>query len=308
MYYFIVNETSGSGRGAHVWKSVKQRLDQEGITYEYAITKRGGHGRELAADYSSREDADIRLVVLGGDGTINEVLNGITDYRKVRFGVIPVGSANDFVTGAALEQDPQKALDRILAGKGDKHFDLGEAILPDGNRRVFGISAGIGMDAIVCKKALTSPLKKALNKIGMGQLTYVLLTLATLLDMERVPFSITMETKTGTVHKEIPGVIFLAAMNVPIEGGGVAMAPHASWHDGYLTACSAFGFNRLNGIGALLKILSKKHEHAKGFLVEDFTTMHITSKKPMVVHTDGEYAGDHMEVTFRVMPKVLRML
>ena len=86
------------------------------------------------------------------------------------------------------------------------------------------------------------------------------------------------------------------------------MAPHASWHDGYLTACSAFGFNRLNGIGALIKIITKRHEKAKGFLVSDFTTLEVSSKKPMVVHTDGEYVGDHDSITFRVLPKVLRML
>ncbi|MBQ2533129.1 MAG: diacylglycerol kinase family lipid kinase, partial [Lachnospiraceae bacterium] len=112
----------------------------------------------------------------------------------------------------------------------------------------------------------------------------------------------------STVDREIPGVIFLAAMNVPIEGGGVPMAPHASCHDGFLTACSAFGFNRLNGLGALVKILTKRHEKKKGFLVEDFQELEIHSKKPMVIHTDGEYAGDHMQVTFRVLPKILRML
>ena len=309
MFYFIVNKSSGSGRGASVWAELQQILDGQEIPYQYFLTKRQHHATELASEISSMKDDDIRIVVLGGDGTINEVLNGITDFSRIRLGVIPVGSGNDFVTGANLEKDPVKALERILSGNGNKHFDLGEAILPDGTKRIFGISAGIGMDAIVCKKALTSPLKKVLNQIGLGKLTYVLLTLATLMDMERVPFHICMKKKDGsTMDREIPGVIFLAAMNVPIEGGGVPMAPHASCHDGFLTACSAFGFNRLNGLGALVKILTKRHEKKKGFLVEDFQELEIHSKKPMVIHTDGEYAGDHMQVTFRVLPKVLRML
>ena len=253
-------------------------------------------------------DSDIRMVVLGGDGTINEVLNGITDFSRIRFGVIPVGSANDFVTGAKLEKNPMKALDRILAGKGDKHFDLGEVKFANGKRRIFGISAGVGIDAIVCKKALTSKLKDFLNKIGLGSLTYVLLTIASLFQMEQVPMTIRMTTKKGSLVKEIPSAIFVAGMNVPIEGGGVPMAPHASCHDGYLTSCCAYGFNKFNGLLALLKVTSGKHEHADGFLVEDFYTMEITCNKPMVVHTDGEYGGEHNKLTFQVIPHALRML
>lgn len=308
MYYFIVNKSSGGGRGATIWDNIKAELDSRDVTYRVFFTKRGHHATELASEISSMRDEDIRMVIVGGDGTINEVLNGIPDFSRVRMGIIPVGSANDFVTGAKLEQDPMKALNRILSGKSDKRFDLGEVKFANGKRRYFGISAGIGIDAIVCKKALTSKLKDVLNKIGLGKLTYVLLTIATLFEMERVPMSIRMTTKKGPLVKDFDSAIFLAAMNVPIEGGGVPMAPHASCHDGYLTSCCAYGFNKLNGLLALMKVTGGKHEHAKGFLVEDFYTLEVSCKKPMVVHTDGEYCGEHKKVTFQIMPHALRML
>lgn len=82
--YFIVNEGARTGRAAEVWKQVRGLLKEKGIAYKAYETKHKGHATSLAAHIAALPRDVIYLVVLGGDGTVNEVLNGITDFDKVR--------------------------------------------------------------------------------------------------------------------------------------------------------------------------------------------------------------------------------
>ena len=124
---------------------------------------------------------------------MNEVLNGITDFDKVRFGMIPSGSGNDFARGLMIDKNPNIALHQILKaisreknGIPVSRVDIGQVRWGETEEesRIFGISSGIGLDAIVCKKALHSKLKKVLNKIHLGKLTYLLLTVSSLFSMK----------------------------------------------------------------------------------------------------------------------------
>ena len=87
MLYFIVNEKSRSGRGAQIWKEVQRELVKRGIHYRHYVTEHEGHATRLAVEICAKTDDDICLAVVGGDGTANEVINGITHPEKVRFGL-----------------------------------------------------------------------------------------------------------------------------------------------------------------------------------------------------------------------------
>ena len=143
MYYFIVNYTGGGGKARKTWNRVHDLLKDKKIEYKAYVTKYPGHAGELAAKISEMDDEDIRLVVVGGDGSINEVLNGITDFERIRFGVIPTGSGNDFARGMGIPKDPDKALDIILASVVGRNIDIGEVTTGNGARSYFGISSGI---------------------------------------------------------------------------------------------------------------------------------------------------------------------
>ena len=133
----------------------------------------------------------ICLAVVGGDGTANEVINGITHPEKVRFGLIPTGSGNDLARGLKLSGTPSENLARMLScmQRGREActvIDLGEVAWDDCEKpRKFAISAGVGLDALVCKKALTSKLKVFLNKLHLGKLTYLLITVQSLFPCRR---------------------------------------------------------------------------------------------------------------------------
>lgn len=311
MLYFIVNEKSRSGKGADIWQEVEHTLKAQNVAYKAWITEYEGHAISLARSICEMEDDDICLVALGGDGTANEVINGMTNFDKVRFGIIPTGSGNDLARGLALKGSPVENLERILncmdRGK-DAGFlmDLGEVSFHGGEKpRLFAISAGIGLDALVCKRALTSKVKKFLNKIHMGKLTYLVLTVQSLFTMRTFDVAAHFD---GKGQKNLKKTIYIAAMNFKAEGGGVPMAPAADAVDGLLSVCSLCGMPKWKSFICLPFLVIGKHLWIKAFEVNDCRECKLRISEPVVLHADGEYCGDVTEVTFRCLPKKLRVL
>ena len=177
MLCFIVNEHSRSGKCAKIWKEAEAVLKKKNIDYESYVTQYEGHAFSLAHDICECGADDIQLVVVGGDGTANEVINGMTHFEKVRFGVIPTGSGNDLARGLGIMGTPTEVIGHILNCREDYVMDLGQVSWNGCEKpRLFAISAGAGLDALVCKKALKSKVKDALNKLHLGKLTYLFLT------------------------------------------------------------------------------------------------------------------------------------
>lgn len=320
MYYFIVNQTSRSGKAAKIWSSLQVYLQQNNIEFRYWILEYEGHATELAGLICRNYEGEINLVVVGGDGTVNEVINGITDFDRVNFAVIPTGSGNDFIRGLKLKGKPIAHLKRILGSDTIKPIDIGEVSWKDytgaTGKRLFAISAGIGMDAIVCKKALTSKIKKVLNKIGLGKLTYLIITVQTLFSMETVDAgaefdglvceSVGQAADTNSrVYKKL---IFSAAMNFRAEGGGVPMAPKADATDGLLSVCSVAGIPKWITFFVLPILVVAKHERLKGIDIVDTKRVSMRLNRAEVLHADGEYIGDVTEVTYECKSKVLKII
>ena len=263
------------------------------------------------------QDDDICIAVAGGDGTVNEVLNGIEDFEKVRFAIIPVGSGNDFAGGLGIGKDIAQNLSGIIKAlnKGNTCFrriDLGKVSWQDKDgekSRLFGISSGIGLDALVCKSVDHSVLKKILNFFHLGKLSYSLMTVFHLFSMETAEVEMeALEQGKISFRKQLHKMIFLAAMNLRAEGGGVPMAPGASYVDGKLSFCSAAGVPKWQTFLYLPKLLKAKHEKLAGFCVEDAEKVRLKLSKPMVLHADGEYLGDTEEAVFESLKGKLKLL
>ena len=321
MYYFIVNISGGSGKVKKTWVQVRNELNKRGIKYKAFQTKGPEHAKVLAGKISDLDEDDIHIVVVGGDGTINEVINGIGNFEKITLSVIPSGSGNDFARGLGISKNPIEALNRILDPKAKtKRIDLG-SLTVSGKKRFFGISSGIGLDAIVCKKALDSKIKKVLNKFNMGSLTYLILTVISLFSMRYIDTEIEIydegddtsghdSESNGLVLKEklkLNKMIFAAFMNVKAEGGGVPMAKNALYDDGKLSLCIASNISKLNAFVKLPMLVMAKHEKIKGFDLIDARKVVVKIKEPAVVHADGEYVGDEKEVTVEAIKWILRI-
>ena len=306
MIYFIVNEHSRSGKGADVWKQLEELLKKEEVPYQARRTEYAGHAVQIAEEISSLEDEEMKLVAVGGDGTINEVVNGIVDFEKIQFGAIPTGSGNDFARGLGILETPQEILLRILESKGTKRIDIGSVSWEGCEKpRLFLISSGVGMDALVCKKALTSKLKKILNRLHLGKLTYLVITIQTILSMQTADTRVVIDQNRKTLYKN---QIFSAAMNFRAEGGGIPMAPDADAQDGLLSVCTIHGIPKLLTFFVLPFLVAAKHERFRGVKIENCTACDLYMNKPLVLHTDGEYCGDVTEAHFKCLPGKLRIL
>ena len=233
----IVNNGAGTGSAVPVWKETKEYLQEKEIPYNAYLTRYEKHAMKLAGQICEKfPEGPIYLLVVGGDGTINEVLNGIPDFDRVRLGVIPTGSGNDFARNLGILRNTRGNLAEIVScieqeqnGEPLQRIDLGEVSWEDCTKpRIFGISAGAGLDAIVCKKALHSTLKKVLNRFHLGKLTYLMLTVQTLFSMKTFRATVTVDGETEICQN----MIFAAAMNLRAEGGGVPMAPDSTPYDG----------------------------------------------------------------------------
>ncbi|MBO4319897.1 MAG: diacylglycerol kinase family lipid kinase [Treponema sp.] len=304
MYYFIVNERGGSGKARKTWQKVRKILDAENVTYTVLTTSLETTATILARNVSSL-DGEINLVVVGGDGTVNEVLNGIGDFEKVHLGVIPTGSGNDFARGLGIKKNTKKALRKILDSRESRRIDLGKVILDDGSHRLFGISSGLGMDAIVCKKALSSKLKDALNKVGLGKFIYVIYTIQTLFSMQTATYTLGFDDGSTV---ELPKMIFTAFMNFPAEGGGVKMSPEALCDDGKISLCCASGIKKIKAFFDFPFLVVGKHARLKGFLLKDSSTIDVKTSDPQTLHIDGEYGGEVTHVRIETLPQRLNVL
>lgn len=306
MIYFIVNEKSRTGKGKAVWEEVQQILKREAVEYQAWITEYKGHATDAAREICSLPEEEITLAVVGGDGTVNEVINGITDFEKVRLGVIPTGSGNDYARGLGMKGTTEDFVSRILNHTQDETIDLGRVWWNGCEKpRYFAISAGIGLDAIVCKKALSSKLKEMLNKVHLGSLTYVLLTIQTLFSMETAEVKAVFDRrKKGRFRK----LIFAAAMNFTAEGGGVPMAPKADSADGQLSMCLAHGIPKWLTFLFLPLLVMGKHERLRGFCTINFKRCDLHVDKPMVLHADGEFCGMVTDVRYECVEERLHII
>lgn len=310
MHYFLVNLKGGSGKSVRRWKVVERLLKKSGVPYELLVPEAPGDATRLAREVSQKDDGDIRLVILGGDGTINEVLNGIGDFSLVKIGLIPTGSGNDFSRGLGLPRHrPKKSLAMILAAGEGKRIDLGqvESAVPGGaqKRAFFAISSGFGLDAVVGTGINTSRIKVVLNKLHAGKLSYAILTVITLFRMTTHRVAVSFD---GEEPRTFDKLIFLAAMNTKAEGGGVPMSPKAVPDDGKLSVCIAAGVPKWKTFLMFPLLCAGLHTRLTGFFLRDFTTMEIRSETPGVVHTDGELFGTVREARFSVRTSALTML
>ena len=311
MLYFIANETARTGKGVGVWRQVQIELREKKIPYKVYMTEYKEHATEIAKMLSQKEEEDICIVVVGGDGTLNEVINGVTDFEKVRLSLIPAGSGNDFARNLDIKKSPQERLARILECVENgpdcyERIDLGVAQWPESKKpRKYAISSGVGMDALVCQKMMTSKVKIIMNKLGLGKISYLIVTVQSLLGMETADMAVKVD---GSNILNFKRTIFAAAMNAKAEGGGVPMAPKASVQDGLLSTCFVYKFSKIGALIRLPFLAVGAHEHFNGFKVFDCKSIDIKIKKPMALHTDGEYLGDVTEVSYSCLPGKMRFM
>ncbi len=314
MYRFIVNPVSQSGKGEEIWQLVRARLEELHVEYQVYRTEKQGDMARMAAEAQASGDSDDPIIAIGGDGSLNDVINGLDLAQKPVIGLIPAGSGNDFSAGIGLPRKAMDALDGILGCAAPHLIDAGETVCTvddvDGGsreiRRNFIVSSGIGYDADVCEQVNVTKLKKFLNRLHLGKLTYFAIGFKLFWTYKKAGGTLTID---GT-SQPVSCLGFLSAHNTIYEGGGYPFAPDASPFDGRLSLCvTAPKKRRVFFIAFLLsKTTPGFHTRFKDIFNVDCSEASLSLDIPLPVHTDGEVVGHCSAVTFRVLPGCLRLL
>lgn len=299
----VVNPNAGRRKGLIDWGKISGLLEHHNLSYTPVFTERPGHATEITNKYIEQEGYQ-KIIVVGGDGTMNEVINGI--FRQKRFittditlGMITVGTGNDWGRMFGIPSDYEAAV-RILTGNQTFIQDAGMVRYCNedkpGNRYFVNI-AGMGFDAVVCRKT-----NRSKEKGRGGVLLYFLNIFTSLMNYRHVEALINVD------GLDLSNKIF--SINVGIckySGGGMIPAPNAIPDDGL------FDLTIINKLSKASVLLSLKRlyngtidKHPK---VESYTgkSIRVESKDTIHLETDGESLG-HTPIEFSIIPKSIKIL
>lgn len=291
--FFIVNETSGSGKARFIEEIVKSLQTDYSFTAELHKTVSAGHAPALArslAEKVDKEQSNAILVTVGGDGTLNEVISGLgSDYPQVPIGFIPTGSGNDFARTHQLALKPESALKHILELDEPRLLDvLNYTDMKTGKAGFAVNSLGIGIDATVIHLLNQTKLKKRMAKSGLGKSSYLSAAISAF--SQQSPFSVTYETNGN--KRTIEESILTLCSNNPYLGGGIRLSPHSSPTDALLELVIA---EKLS-FGELLKLLYLVLKNGRHL---DHPKVHLMISKEFTVHIHqpqyGQKDGEEIE-------------
>ncbi len=302
-WFVIVNPVSGHGRGAREWPRIEKLLVKAGFDYTFNFSSSKYEAIDLAD--SAVRMGFRKIMVVGGDGTMHEVLNGLYRQQEVPMsditvGVIPVGTGNDWVRHFGIPHDYQAAIDVILEGR-IFHQDIIRARYqtPKGvGERVVANIAGIGLDASVIEAV------DAAEKRGRkGRWTYLWCLIKTVLTHKSQPYEVEIDGR----RIEYPAMFSAAVGNNRFNGGGLEQLPAALADDG-LAEVMILGHLRLKAVPRALKCLlgGRINDIPE---VENYRGRQVmfTSPQPRPVELDGELVGT-TRAEFEVLPAALRVI
>lgn len=274
------------GRKAKLFARIEERLRREGIDYALHFTERKGEGKELAARYS--QSGEDTIVVVGGDGTLNDVLTGIADPSRTVLGLIPAGTGNDFAAAANIPHG-LKALDLIL-GSTPKPTDY--LSFADG-RRSLNI-AGIGIDVDILLRCERMKHFRARSK-------YFFSLLSSLRHYSGTQMTIEAEGRT------VEGNFLIATVcNGKQFGGGIPICPPAEIDDGKMGLLYVDCPKRSKILGALIKLMRGKVLSLPIAHYSECESAVLTPASRCTAQYDGElYEADALDV--RLVHGALRL-
>lgn len=297
---FIMNPNADMG---NAWR---QALDLRPIAEEHGGVDWAGtvyptHATELARQAGL--DGYELVVAVGGDGTVHEVINGIMSLppdRRPRFGVVPMGSGNDFAHAAGVEEKPEVALVHALTGKPRK-IDIGLIEDEHGRKEYWDNSVNIGFGGSVNIYSHTLPLVR-------GFLMYFLAVLGVMIRRYDV---LPMKIKSdGQEWQE--DLMMLAVCNGPREGRGFQTAPGAVIDDGVLNYTAVKKVSRPMMFRLIPEFMTGKQGNFKQVLMGKVKEIEVDCKDSLTLHIDGEtWAGfnsnvHHLKIS--VIPDALEIM
>ncbi|MEI7725903.1 MAG: diacylglycerol kinase family protein [Bacteroidota bacterium] len=297
-WLMIVNPNAGVKKGTKDWPKILRLLNEEKVEFDFRLTTGRGHATEIAA--KAVVNGYRNICVVGGDGTLNEVLNGLPLTPEITLGMIPVGTGNDWCRMFNIPFDYLKAI-HILKQKKTFLQDAGKVTYYHQEtqvKRYFMNVAGMGYDALVAKK--TNMLKE--KGLG-GPLTYMYFVFASLFQYKFIEAVIEVDGKPA-----FKGEIF--SMNVGIckyNGGGMMQVPHAIPDDGLLDVTLIKRTSKWMVVRYARKLFDGSLINLPMVATFRGENIRIRSTGKVFLETDGESLG-HTPFTFEILPRCIRVV
>ncbi|MDO1605293.1 diacylglycerol kinase family lipid kinase [Lactobacillus sp. YT155] len=283
--HIILNEHASSGRAKKRGFKFLELLKQRNIEYTYAVTKKPNDGVRLGKEFAESKQAESTLlVVIGGDGTLNECLNGIRSSSNptTPLSYIPSGSGNDFARGLKVEHQLNQIIDGLESDLPTTNVDIGKFIDNENNySRFFVNNIGIGFDAAIVVASNKSASKKFFNTIHLGKLIYVSQLVKVFFQQKAFDLQVeSFENKKDFIFKK---VFLVTTTNHPFFGGGIPIVPTANPFDHQLDLIVVEKMSFLSIIGLFIKLLTN------GSHMNDDRVHHLTSNNMLLQTDQPEY-------------------
>jgi len=302
-WFVIVNPNAGKRKGEKDWLEIAAQLTASGIEFINVFTEHRNHAVLLARKYI--ENGYRNIIVVGGDGTLNEVVNGIftqahVPTSEITLAMIPVGTGNDWCRMYNIPNDYKQAIKLI---KKRKTFvqDTGtiKYISGDGKEvtRYFINMAGMGFDALVAKKTNRQ------KDLGQSNpLSYVVNIFSSLFSYTNTKVTVLLD------NEKITSDIFSMSVGIcQYNGGGMKQAPEALPDDGLFDMTLIKPIGKFKIIRNIIKLFDGSFTHLPEVSTYRSSKIIIHSEPPMYLEADGESLG-HTPFVFNIMPRSLNVI
>jgi len=293
----IVNLTAGGGKPHKHLNTVLKHLKENGLNFKMCTTSHQGEAVELAQ--KAADNGAELIVSVGGDGTVNEIVNGIMKSKNdPPLGIIPLGWANDFIKSTNIPSDIIEACKILIKGK-TKKIDIGVI----NNQIYFANICGVGFDAEVAQLANRMKSKHP-NLHILSAFVYVFATVKKLLS----PFNchnVKIKFDGQEIHSKI---LFIAIGNGKFYGGRFKITPEAILDDSLLEVCVVEEMGRLKYLMSIPKVFKGAHESIKGINFYRAKEVVIQSSEPILAQVSGEVIEGQKEFTITLLPKRLKLI
>jgi diacylglycerol kinase (ATP) len=283
---FILNPYSGRGMSSRLRNRLHGLLKERGVRYELLETAHPGHARELAREAAA---TDARVVVIGGDGTISEAIDGIVG-TNVELGIVSMGTGNDLARSLRIPfNDLEAAVSVALSGK-PKTIDVGRE-----SDRHFATSLGLGFPAVVVEER---------NRIRWlkGSAAFFLAVYKGIRRMQSVPLQLELDDRSLEFD-----CTTILVQNTPYCGGGFMIAPEAAVDDGFLDVVVVRPIGTMDLMLNFPKVYRGRHLYHPSFSVYRSRRVRIHSAEPLRKTFDGDIHGT-APLDAQVLPHALKVI
>ena len=288
----LLNPNAGGGRALRLEPDIRARIRTDHPGVRMVVTESIQAAHALIGD----TEPDARIVLIGGDGTVNRMLPALLGCER-ELAIVPLGSGNDIARALGLfKLTWQQALAHAMTAPVSR-MDVGQVEFDD--RTVpFLACCTSGFDSAVALRALNGP------RWMRGLPRYLLATLRELAAFRM--WNLTVHSEGKPLRAGF--ALFASALNTPTFGSGIPIAPQASINDGQLDLIVAGRFSRTSTLVMLPKLLVGRHLPDARIHSSTFREMQIDAQPPVPLAVDGEYIGETKSLHVRMMPAALRVV